>query len=348
MDNSIFNLSNYDYALPPELIAQEPLADRGASRLLIIERQKKLIRQGFFCDIAGILGPGDVLVLNNTKVIKAKLLGRKQTGARIDVLLVRERSPGVWEVLANPGKRCRPGDVIDFGQGKARGRVLDIIPSGGRVLEFTPADIRPLLEHIGQAPLPHYIKKELSDAGKYQTLYARAEGAIAAPTAGFHFTLPLLESLRSRGVTIAQVTLHCGPATFRPVKTEDIRHHQIDAEWIEIDESAATLINDAKKAGRRVVAVGTTSIRALESAAYPAEDGTYRVRSFRGPTQLYITPGYTFKIIDAALTNFHTPCSTNLVLAATLAGFDLLMTAYRYAIAEKFRFFSFGDATIII
>ncbi|MFH1877084.1 MAG: tRNA preQ1(34) S-adenosylmethionine ribosyltransferase-isomerase QueA [Candidatus Omnitrophota bacterium] len=348
MENSIFNLSSYDYTLPPELIAQEPLEVRDSARLLVIDRAQSLIKKGLFSDILTMLRPGDVLVLNNTKVIKAKLLGRKRTGAVIDVLLVKERAPGVWEVLANPGKRCRRGDIIIFGSGEVTAHVIDTTVSGGRVLEFSHPNILSLLERIGQPPLPHYIKKDLHDAQKYQTLYAAIEGAIAAPTAGFHFTLPLLDALCAKGIRIVYVTLHCGPATFRPVKTADIREHHIDSEWIQISESAAEAINNAKKANRRIVAVGTTSIRTLESVATASVDGRFRVRSYCGPTQLYITPGYAFKIIDAAVTNFHTPCSTNLILAASFAGFDLLMAAYRFAIAENFRFFSFGDATIII
>lgn len=348
MENPLYNLSSYDYVVPLKLIAQEPLEVRDSARLLVIDRAQSLVSKGFFGDILTMLNPGDVLVLNNTKVIKAKLLGRKQTGAIIDVLLVKERAPGVWEVLANPGKRCRRGDVIIFGNGEVTAQVIDLTDSGGRVLEFNHPNVLSFLERIGQPPLPHYIKKELHDAQKYQTLYAAIEGAIAAPTAGFHFTLPLLDALRAKGVSIMYVTLHCGPATFRPLKCADIREHRIDSEWIQISESAASAVNNAKKENRRIVAVGTTSVRTLESVATASVDGGFRVHSYCGPTQLYITPGYTFKIVDTVVTNFHTPCSTNLILAASFAGFDLLMSAYRFAMAENFRFFSFGDATIII
>jgi S-adenosylmethionine:tRNA ribosyltransferase-isomerase len=348
MKEDIFKLSNYDFKIPRTLIAQEPLAKRDESRLLIIRRKDKSFQEIVFKDIVNFLNSQDVLVLNDTRVIKARLLGRKTTGAKIDVLLVRQKSKGVWEVLAKPRKRLKKNDTIVFGENQLTAKVLEAIAGGAIILEFFPKEISPLLETIGKPPLPHYIKKEIDDFEKYQTTYAKKQGAIAAPTAGFHFTPELLAQIQKKGVRIVHLTLHCGLATFQPVKSEDIRSHILPQEEIEVSKTVENAVNLAKQAGSRVIAVGTTAIRTLESAAFLNENNEFRIKAFRGETNLYITPGYKFKIIDAALTNFHTPCSSNLILTSCFCGLDLLRQAYDYAAQQKFRFFSFGDAMLIL
>lgn len=362
-NKNIFNLSNFTYKLSPSLVAQEPVSPRDSSRLLIVKRKDKSIQEVVFKEIVNFLNAGDVLVLNDTKVIKAKLLGRKERpacgfvsagsrqrrdGAKIDVLLVKEKEKGIWQVLASPAKRVRVNDLIIFEEGKLTAKVLERSSDGGRVLQFFPKDIDSLLETVGKPPLPHYIKKEIDDFQKYQTIYAKKEGAIAAPTAGLHFTPSLLSEIDKKGVKIVYVTLHCGLATFRPVKTEDIRSHSMESEWIDVSSSVEKTVNSAKKAAAKIIAVGTTSIRTSESVAFTAKDGNSYIKSFSGETNLYIMPGYKFKIINAALTNFHTPCSTNLILVSCFCGLDLIKQAYDYAIKQKFRFFSFGDAMLII
>jgi S-adenosylmethionine:tRNA ribosyltransferase-isomerase len=294
------------------------------------------------------INPGDALVLNDTKVIKAKLTGHKYSGAKIEVLLVKEKHPGVYEVLLNPAKRLKIGDSIIFRPANFSAKVLDKKPCGISVIEFSPPDIAANLEKLGRPPLPHYIKKDIDDFAKYQTVYAKKEGAIAAPTAGLHFSPQLLSQLEAKGAKIAYVTLHCGLATFRPVTSEDIRNHKIETETIEVSNNVAQEVNQAKKEGFKVIAVGTTSIRSLESASFTDPEGKAQLKPFGGETNLYITPGYKFKITDTVLTNFHTPCSTNLILISSFCGLTLLKQAYDYALREKFRFFSFGDAMLIV
>jgi len=348
MDKDIFNLRQYNYEVPPELIAQEPLPKREESRLLVVHRRKKWWEEVVFRDIVFFLRKGDVVVTNDTKVIKARLLARKKTGGHLEVLLLRERKEGVWEALVKPGKRAKVGDILFFGNTpQFSAYVRDKTQQGGRVLEFTPSEVKPLLDVYGKMPVPPYIKKEVEKDENYQTVYAFKEGAIAAPTAGFHFTEDTFARMRQKGVEVTYVTLHCGLHTFRPIKTSDIRVHPIEEEVFELSQETASCINEAKRQGRRVIAVGTTTIRTLESAAF-SKGGMYQVTSQKRGTDLYIYPGYEFKIIDAVVTNFHTPCSTNLVLISTFCGLDLTQRAYRYALRERFRFFSFGDAMFII
>lgn len=344
----LFKLTNYDLKIPKELIAQEPVSPRDSSRLLVINRKDKSIQEVVFKDVIDFLNTGDVLILNDTRVIKAKLSGKKESGSKIDVLLVKEKQKGIWEVLLNPGKRIKPNDVIIFGEGTIRARALEKTLEGGRVLDFNPAHIEEILANVGEPPLPHYIKKKVGDFNKYQTVYAKKEGAIAAPTAGLHFTPELLRRIEKKGISIAFITLHCGLATFRPVKTQDIREHKINTEYLEISQAAADVVNKAKENRCKVVAQGTTSIRALESVAFMDAYNKIRIKPFSGETNLYITPGYKFKIIDAVLTNFHTPCSTNLILVSSFCGLDLTRHAYAYAVKKKFRLYSFGDAMLII
>lgn len=346
----IFHISNYDYKIPPRLIAQEPVSKRDESRLLVINRENSEIKQGIFKDILDFLRAGDAIVLNNTKVIKARLSARKETGANVEVLLVKQREKGIWEALVKPGKRAKLGDTLIFEkEGRViRAKVLGRTEQGGRILAFSPCGIESFLDELGKVPLPPYIKKDIDDPDKYQTVYAKEKGAIAAPTAGFHFTKDLLAEIKKRGVKVIYVTLHCGLATFRPVKTEDIREHKIDPEWIEVSPFAAAAVNKTKQAGNRVIAVGTTSIRSLESAAYKDKAGRVYIRPFSGETNLYIFPGYKFNAADVVITNFHTPCSTNFILISSFCGIKLLRKAYALAIKKDFRFFSFGDATLIL
>jgi S-adenosylmethionine:tRNA ribosyltransferase-isomerase len=355
MEGNIFNLANYDYKIPPDLIAQEPVFPRDKSRLLIIDRGKNSVQEGVFKDIVGFLRQGDVLVLNDTKVLPARLIAKKEGGGKVEILLLKKKQPYIWEVLVKPGKRVRVGDTLVFDGSSVKAGVLDKTLAGGRVLQFFSPDFKSFLNFLGKPPLPPYIKKEIDDASKYQTVYAQKEGAIAAPTAGLHFTDELIKDLKNKGVEIVYVTLHCGLATFRPIKTEDIRQHNIESEWIEVNDEVEKAVNKAKKERRRVIAVGTTSIRTLESRGVlqyaPTRLGNERIpyiKSFTGETNLYIYPGYKFKIVDSVVTNFHTPHSTNLVLISSFCGKDLLHKAYNYAIKEKFRFYSFGDATIIV
>lgn len=351
-EKDIFHISNYDYKIPARLIAQEPVSKRDESRLLVIGRGCGEVKEGGFKDILDFLRAGDTLVLNNTKVIKARLSARKETGASLEVLLLKQREEGVWEALVKPGKRAKLGDTLIFGKEGSgviiRAKVLGRTEQGGRLLAFSPCGIESFLDRLGNVPLPPYIKKDIDDPDKYQTIYAKKEGAIAAPTAGFHFTKALLAEIKKRGVNIVYVTLHCGPATFRPVKIEDIREHKMYSEWIEVSSAAADTVNKTKQAGNRVIAVGTTSIRSLESAADKDKAGRVYVRPFSGETNLYIFPGYKFNVVDGVITNFHTPCSTNFILISSFCGIKLLRKAYARAIKKDFRFFSFGDATLII
>jgi S-adenosylmethionine:tRNA ribosyltransferase-isomerase len=347
MDSDIFKIKHYDYTLPEELIAQKPAVPRDSSALLVVNRQKAAMSRMVFSDIGRFLAAGDVLVLNNTEVIRARLSGENSRGKKIEVLLLKEKTPGLWEVLVRPGKAARLNDIISFNQGKLSARIVEKTESGSRLVLFDKIDLENILEEIGIVPLPPYIEKDTGDPNDYQTVYAAKRGAVAAPTAGLHFTKPLLGSLVEKGVIITYVTLHCGLATFRPIKVEDVRRHKIDSEWIEIPTSAVNEINAAKQNKRRVIGVGTTAIRTLESRAFLNSQGIFQVSPFSGETDLFITPGYNFKIIDAVISNFHTPRSTNLVLMAAFMGLGLTKKSYMRAREEKFRFFSFGDAMFI-
>ncbi len=341
-------LSVFNYNLPQELIAQEPAARRDESWLLILSRKDKSFKQTIFKDIIKFIHKGDVLILNDTRVLKARLVAKRGTGGHIEVLLLKQKQPGTWEVLVKPGKKAHLGENISFVDGRFSAEILERTSAGGRLIRFNPADIRSLVNRYGKMPLPHYIKKELKSPDSYQTVYAKKEGAVAAPTAGLHFTKQLLNRLKSHGVEIVYITLHCGLATFRPVKTQDIRRHQMETEFYQIDSYAANKINKAKSSGRRVIAVGTTVARALEAAAIKNKQDNYDIQTQAGETNIYIYPGYKFKIINALLTNFHLPHSTNLIMVSAFAGIKFTRRAYEYAIKKRFRFYSFGDAMLVV
>lgn len=337
--------SDFYFDLPQELIAQDPLADRSSSRLLVLNRRTGGIEHRIFRDIVEYLNPGDCLVVNNTRVIPARLFGSKVgTDAKIEVLLLKRKEDNIWETLVKPGKKCRPGTQISFGDGLLMGEVLDVVEEGNRLIQFSYEGIfEEILDQLGQMPLPPYIHHQLKDKNRYQTVYAKHDGSAAAPTAGLHFTPELLEKIREKGVKIAHVTLHVGLGTFRPVKVEDVTEHHMHSEFYVVEEDQAALINETKRNGGRVIAVGTTSCRTLESAA--DENGYLQAKS--GWTDIFIYPGYSFKIIDHLITNFHLPESTLLMLVSALAGKDKIMHAYEEAVKERYRFFSFGDAMFI-
>ena len=336
------NVKDFSFELPPELIAQDPLEDRSASRLLVIDKQTGKTEHRIFREITEYLKPGDCMVINDTRVIPARLFGVKEdTLARIEVLLLKRRENDVWETLVKPGKKCRPGTVLSFGDGLLKGTVLDIVEEGNRLIRFSYQGIfEEILDRLGQMPLPPYITHELKDKNRYQTVYARHEGSAAAPTAGLHFTGELLDEIEARGVTIARVTLHVGLGTFRPVKADDILDHHMHSEFYVVEEEQAGRINRAKAAGGRIICVGTTSCRTIESAA--GEDGIVKAGS--GWTDIFIYPGYRFKVLDSLITNFHLPESTLVMLVSALAGRNHVLQAYEEAVKEKYRFFSFGDA----
>ncbi len=337
--------SDFYFDLPKELIAQDPLDDRSSSRLLVLDRKTGAMEHRHFYNITDYLQKGDCLVLNNTKVIPARLYGvREGTGALIEILLLKRREHDVWETLVKPGKKARPGTRLVFGDGLLTGEVLDIVDEGNRLIRFTYEGIfEEILDQLGQMPLPPYITHELKDKNRYQTVYAKYEGSAAAPTAGLHFTPELLQQVRDMGVKIAEVTLHVGLGTFRPVKVDDVTQHHMHSEYYQITEEAARLINETKQSGGRVICVGTTSCRTVESAA--AKDGTLRACS--GQTEIFIYPGYQFKVLDCLITNFHLPESTLVMLVSALAGKEKIMAAYEEAIRQQYRFFSFGDAMLI-
>lgn len=339
-------VSDFWYDLPQELIAQDPLEDRASSRLMVLDRENGKISHRHFYDIKEYLKPGDCLVLNNTKVIPARLMGHKiGTDAGIEVLLLKRLENDIWETLVKPGKKARPGTKISFGDGRLVGEVLDIGEEGNRHIRFTYDGIfEEVLDALGEMPLPPYITHKLQDKNRYQTVYAKEEGSAAAPTAGLHFTNGLLEEIAQMGVEIAYVTLHVGLGTFRPVKVDYVLEHHMHSEFYMIEQSEADKINRAKSEGHRVIAVGTTSCRTLESAT--GEDGILKASS--GWTDIFIYPGYTFKLIDCLITNFHLPESTLIMLVSALAGRENVMTAYNEAIKERYRFFSFGDAMFIM
>ena len=339
------NIKEFYYDLPEELIAQDPLADRASSRLLTLDKNSGAFSHHVFRDIVDFLNPGDCLVVNNTKVIPARLMGEKVgTGAGIEVLLLKRKENDVWETLVKPGKKARPGAKISFGDGLLVGEVIDVVEEGNRLIKFEYEGIfEEILDQLGQMPLPPYITHRLEDKNRYQTVYAKHDGSAAAPTAGLHFTPELLEQIKAKGVNIAHVTLHVGLGTFRPVKVENILDHHMHSEFYMVEEDQAAIINEAKKNGGRVICVGTTSCRTLESAT--GEDGILKAGS--GWTEIFIYPGYQFKILDALITNFHLPESTLLMLVSALAGRDNVMAAYEEAVKERYRFFSFGDAMFI-
>lgn len=339
-------LEEFDYDLPAELIAQTPLARRDASRLLVLNRQTGGIEHRVFHDLPLFLRPGDVLVLNDTRVLPARLLGRRAaSGGKVEVLLLRELEPDQWEVLVKPGRRCPEGEELTFGGGRLRARVIRRTPEGGRVVAFSPGgkDFLQLLSEIGRMPLPPYIHTELHDQERYQTVYARHLGSAAAPTAGLHFTPDLLQAIQGQGVEILYLTLHVGLGTFRPVREENVEKHHMHEEYCIVHPEVAQRINTAKEEKRRVVAVGTTVVRTLESAGQSG-----RVQPGAGWTDLFIYPGFTFHIVDALVTNFHLPKSTLLMLVAAFAGRETVLRAYQEAVKERYRFFSFGDAMFIL
>lgn len=340
------NLHDFYYELPKELIAQDPLLDRAGSRLLLLDRKAKKTEHHIFREIIDYLEPGDCLVVNNTKVIPARLIGSKVgTDAKIEVLLLKRETDDVWETLVKPGKKAKPGAKISFGGGLLVGEVLEVVEDGNRKIRFQYEGIfEEILDRLGQMPLPPYITHELEDKTRYQTVYARHNGSAAAPTAGLHFTPELLQEIQHKGVQIAHVTLHVGLGTFRPVKVEQIEEHHMHSEFYMVEDKQAKLINETKAHKKRVIAVGTTSCRTLESAT--GADGILKAGS--GWTDIFIYPGYQFRLIDALLTNFHLPESTLMMLVSALAGREQIMAAYKEAVKERYRFFSFGDAMLII
>ena len=337
--------SDFYYDLPQELIAQDPLEDRSSSRLMHLSLKDGSIEHRHFTDILDYLHKGDCLVINDTKVIPARLYGHKEeTGALIEILLLKRRENDIWECLVKPGKKARPGAKITFGDGILKGEIIDIVDEGNRLIQFHYEGIfEEILDQLGEMPLPPYITHKLQDKNRYQTVYAKHEGSAAAPTAGLHFTPELLAAIEAKGIRIARVTLHVGLGTFRPVKVEDVTQHHMHSEYYQVTQEAADIINDTKKRGGRVIAVGTTSTRTLESVA--DEDGTMHAAG--GWTEIFIYPGYKFKCIDALITNFHLPESTLLMLVSALAGKEHIMHAYETAVQERYRFFSFGDAMFI-
>ena len=338
-------VSDFDYELPQELIAQVPIKDRSASRLMVLNRENKTIEDKIFKDIIDYLKPGDCLVRNNTKVIPARLYGiKEETGVHIEFLLLKRIEEDIWEVMVHPGRRLKIGTKVIFGEGLLKAEILEMMEGGNRKVKFEYEGIfNEILDQIGLMPLPPYIKEKLDDKSRYQTVYAKYEGSAAAPTAGLHFTEELLEKIKEKGIEIANVTLHVGIGTFRPVKVENIEEHDMHSEHYYIKAEDAEKINNTKKNGGRIIAVGTTSCRVLESVA----DENGLVKETEGDTSIFIYPGYKFKCIDCLITNFHLPESTLIMLVSALAGKDYIMKAYKHAVEEKYRFFSFGDAMFI-
>lgn len=338
--------SDFYYDLPPELIAQDPLQDRSASRLLVLDKESGKIEHHMFREIAGYLEPGDCLVINDTKVIPARLLGEKaDTGAKVEVLLLKRKENDIWETLVKPGRKMRPGTKVSFGNGLLTAEVMDVVEEGNRLIQFHYDGIfEEILDKLGQMPLPPYITHQLKERERYNTVYAKHEGSAAAPTAGLHFTPELLRKIEEKGVDIARVTLHVGLGTFRPVKVEEVTEHHMHSEFYQISKEAAEKINRAKSGGGRVICVGTTSCRTIESAA----DEQGHLRACSGWTEIFIYPGYRFKVLDGLITNFHLPESTLIMLVSALAGREQVLAAYEEAVRERYRFFSFGDAMLIL
>lgn len=367
------DVKDFYYDLPEELIAQDPLEDRSSSRLMVLDKHSGNLEHKIFKDIVDYLQPGDCLVLNNTKVIPARLFGVRMLtkeqvnntgssslsseqdkqvldgvemypGGKVEILLLKRKENDIWETLVKPGKKCRPGTIISFGNGLLTGTITDVVEDGNRLIQFSYEGIfEEILDQLGQMPLPPYITHQLKDKNRYQTVYAKHDGSAAAPTAGLHFTPELLQQVREKGVEIAEVTLHVGLGTFRPVKVENVLEHHMHSEFYMVTREAADTINRAKESGHRVISVGTTSTRTLESAS----DENGRLSESSGWTDIFIYPGYQFKVIDALITNFHLPESTLVMLVSALAGRDHILQAYQEAVREKYRFFSFGDAMFI-
>lgn len=337
---------DFDFYLPEELIAQDPLEDRSSSRLLKLDKKTGEWEHHIFKEVKEYLHPGDCLVLNNTKVIPARLIGEKEgTGAKVELLLLKRKEKDIWETLVKPGKKAKAGTKIIFGNGLLTGEIMEILEEGNRHVKFTYEGIfEEILDKLGQMPLPPYITHQLKDKNRYQTVYAKHEGSAAAPTAGLHFTKELLKQIEDMGVILVNVTLHVGLGTFRPVKVDNVLEHHMHSEFYQIEKEEAKKLNDVKKNGGRVICVGTTSCRTIESAA--DENGI--VHAGCGDTEIFIYPGYQFKVLDGLITNFHLPQSTLLMLVSALAGREHILAAYEEAVREKYRFFSFGDAMIII
>ena len=337
-------LEEFDYNLPEELIAQVSIQQRDESRLMVVDREKRTIEDKVFRDIIDYLEPGDCLVRNNTKVIPARLYGKKDTVANVEFVLLKQLDGDIWESIVRPGNKLKPGSKVIFGDGLLKAEILDVLEDGTRKVKFEYDGIfYEILDKLGEMPLPPYITHQLKDKNRYQTVYAKYDGSAAAPTAGLHFTKELLQQIKDMGVNIAYVTLHVGLGTFRPVKVDDVLEHHMHSEFYRIEEEDAELINETKKNGGRVISVGTTSTRTLESVA--EEDGTLHAKS--GWTDIFIYPGYKFKVIDGLITNFHLPESTLLMLVSALAGREHILNAYNIAVKERYRFFSFGDAMFI-
>lgn len=351
-------VADFDYDLPKELIAQQPLPRRDASRMLVLERDTGKVHDAMFSDIGQWLRNGDLLVLNNTRVIPARVFGKLPTGGTLEFLLLREVEPGTWEALARPSRKARPGAVLRFGSHNAT--IVERKPEGIRVVRFDPPDVSALQQAGGEVALPPYIKEKCGDLARYQTVFAQVDGAIAAPTAGLHFTPELLVALGQAGIETAFVTLHAGLGTFRPVKADNVEEHTMHPEEFELSDAAAGQVNRALGEGRRIVCVGTTTVRVLEGQANESRvqnpesrtqsspDGRWRVRAGKGQTNLYIYPGYDWKVVGALLTNFHLPKSTLLMLVSAFVGREAVLAAYRHAIEQKYRFYSFGDAMLIV
>lgn len=340
------DVKDFYYDLPEELIAQDPLEKRSNSRLMVLDKKSGDVTHRHFYDIKEYLKPGDCLVINNTKVIPARLFGEKEeTHSKIELLLLKRKTDDVWETLVKPGKKAKIGAKFSFGDGLLKGEIIDIVEDGNRLIRFTYDGIfEEILDQLGQMPLPPYITHELQDKNRYQTVYAKYDGSAAAPTAGLHFTEELLDEIRAMGVNIAEVTLHVGLGTFRPVKVDQIQDHHMHSEFYMIPQESADLINRTKEEGRRIICVGTTSTRTIESAA----DENGRLKECSGWTDIFIYPGYQFKVLDGLITNFHLPESTLVMLVSALAGREHVLAAYQEAVKEKYRFFSFGDAMLII
>ena len=338
--------SDFFYELPEELIAQDPLEDRTASRLLVLDRKADKLEHKIFSDVIDYLSPGDCLIINNTRVIPARLIGEKEdTGGKVEILLLKRRENDIWESLVKPGKKLRPGARVTFGDGRLKAEILEIAEEGNRLVKFYYEGIfEEILDSLGEMPLPPYITHKLEDKEMYQTVYAKFDGSAAAPTAGLHFTNELLEKIRQKDIRIASITLHVGLGTFRPVKVEDVNNHHMHTEWYEVNKEASDIINETKKNGGRVICVGTTSCRTIESVA--DENGLMSART--GETDIFIYPGYKFKVMDGLITNFHLPESTLVMLVSAFAGKERVLSAYETAVKERYRFFSFGDAMILI
>lgn len=338
--------SDFYYDLPQELIAQDPLEDRSSSRLLHLSMKDGSVEHRHFTDILDYLKEGDCLVVNDTRVIPARLYGHKEeTGALIEILLLKRKENDIWECLVKPGKKARPGAKLVFGDGILKGEIIDVVEEGNRLIQFQYEGIfEEILDQLGEMPLPPYITHKLEDKNRYQTVYAKNDGSAAAPTAGLHFTQELLQKVQEKGVKIAHVTLHVGLGTFRPVKVDDVENHHMHSEFYVVEEDQARMINDTKASGGRVIAVGTTSCRTLESAT--GEDSILKAGS--GWTEIFIYPGYQFRMIDGLITNFHLPESTLIMLVSAFAGKEHVLRAYEEAVKEKYRFFSFGDAMLIL